>query len=210
MAPAAETLTPLDAAEALRSLEGFEEKLDRRTGGMTNMVWGLASAGIFLTYGSASEWIAEQALHWLFSLLWIPWVAGGMALTGALWSSKAVTMGRDPESRGSLLASLGFTGAFLAILAAVALVGGRLLDLDWDTNTTLVLVNGLFIGLIGTAHRRHDKACAAYTLGAAVVVVLAAIVLAATGLADAPANLIGAAVVGGAWFGSGWLVYLKG
>ncbi len=210
MAIDATTLTAMDAAEALRSLEGFEQGLDRRTGGMTNMVWGLASAGIFLTYGSADTWIQDIGQYWLFGFLWIPWVAAGMALTAALWGSKAVTMGREPGTRSEWLASLGFTGAFLLILAAVAGIGSRVLGLDWDTNTTLVLVNGLFIGLIGSVHRRHDRACATYTLAAAVAVVLGALALAVVGIGDAPANLAGAAIVGAAWFVSGALTYRKG
>ncbi len=212
MEPTQSELTPLQAAQALRGLEGYEERLSSRAAGLTNMIWGLATAGIFLTYGSATDWAEAQGLPWLLALLWIPWVAAGITTTGAIWNAHAVSLGRDRDhdNRKSLLMSLGYTVGFLALMGAVFAIAELVIGLDWDFNVIMVLVSALFAWLVSAGERGSNLACSRHTSVAALAMAAAALVMGLVGLANEPANLLGATVVGGAWFASGIVTFTKG
>lgn len=87
-----ETLTPQGAARILTDAAGFERSLARRTHGLTFMVWGIASSGMFCSYGFAS---VLDAVWWVYATLWVPWVVLGVLTTFALWRSAALSA---PES----------------------------------------------------------------------------------------------------------------
>lgn len=46
-----ETLTPQEAARVLTKARSWEDALEGRTAGITWMIWGIATPGIFVTYG---------------------------------------------------------------------------------------------------------------------------------------------------------------
>lgn len=91
-------LSPEEAEQAIARLEGFAEPLEARTGGITWMVWGVVTAGIFVTYEAAFPAVAGNPLAWV---LWTPWVAAGVAVTRALWNSVALALDwpDDPADR---------------------------------------------------------------------------------------------------------------
>jgi hypothetical protein len=84
-----ETLTPAEAARVLAEASTYESSLRERTQGISWMIWGLVSAGIWMTYGYAA--LAAPDLGWGYSLLWMPWIVAGGAATGALWRSAALS-----------------------------------------------------------------------------------------------------------------------
>lgn len=88
-----ETMTPTDAARVLAEASGYEDALVQRTEGLTVMVWGLVTPGIWLAYaGFGTRPIAP--------FLWVPWVAAGAVTTFFLWRSAALSqpgaLGRQP------------------------------------------------------------------------------------------------------------------
>lgn len=82
-----DTMTPQAAARVLADAAGFERSLARRTHGLTFMVWGIASSGMFVSYGFAA---VMDAVWWVFAFLWMPWVFLGVITTSALWRSAAL------------------------------------------------------------------------------------------------------------------------
>lgn len=86
--PMSETLTPHEAARVLARASTYEDALVQRTEGLTQMVWGLCTSALFLTYGFGS---LLDAPGWAYGLLWIPWIAAGMIFTLALWRSAALS-----------------------------------------------------------------------------------------------------------------------
>lgn len=86
-----DTLTPDEAARMLTQASRYEDALLRRTEGITWMIWGLATPGIFVTYAFAS---VLAGAGWWMALLWIPWVAAGVLATAALWRSAALSSPR--------------------------------------------------------------------------------------------------------------------
>lgn len=83
-----ETLTPQDAALAIARANQWEDRIIHRTEGMTWMVWGLVTAGIWVTLTAMSR--GPQAILPM-TLSWTVWVVAGFGLTYALWRSAALT-----------------------------------------------------------------------------------------------------------------------
>lgn len=208
--PAASDMTARDALRALGDLPRYEENLTAKAGGMTSMVWGLAAAGIFLTYLAAGDWLEEMRAYWAFALLWIPWVAAGIALSGAIWVSHAVSLRSDPKTGQGLAKSLAFTGLFLAIAAALFLGLDVLAGVEWTVHSLMTVANGLFaLAMAGVQMRA--KACGAGNVAAAGAMMLAAgIALGLAGASDVVSGLLGATVVGLGWFAAGVLTYRQG
>ncbi|MGB0652775.1 MAG: hypothetical protein ACPGQL_06200 [Thermoplasmatota archaeon] len=209
-----EQLTPTDAARAaaaLGELEGYEETLSNRAAGTTNMVWGMAAAGIFLTYGTAGGWLSSwPELEWLFALLWIPWVAMGTGLTWTTWVTHAVSLQRSPAMRDGMKASgLSFLlfGTLVAATFGLLVLG---LGLAWDTSAVMTLVNGLFALILGTSLRRHSTTCSTNTVLAGLWMALLGVTIGVAGLGHEPAALAGASACALGWFGSGLATYLRG
>jgi len=92
--PMTETLTPRAAADLLTDAAGFERSLARRTHGLTLMTWGLASSGMFVSYGFADLLDASWGV---FATLWLPWTILGILTTAALWRSAALSAPRGVE-----------------------------------------------------------------------------------------------------------------
>lgn len=82
-----DTLTPQDAAQAFARANQWEDRIVHRTEGMTWMVWGLATAGIWVTLTAMSR--GPMSLLPM-TLSWSAWVLAGFALTYSLWRSAAL------------------------------------------------------------------------------------------------------------------------
>lgn len=84
-----------EAAESIRSLQGFDEGLRRKVEGATWIIWGLVFGGIGMTYGAAELYDQLTYLSGstggfaqaLAPFLWLPWTVGAAAATVALWRS---------------------------------------------------------------------------------------------------------------------------
>lgn len=81
-------MSPLEAAAALAKARTYEDDLRCRTSGLTWMIWGLVTPGIFLSYAFAAVVGADGPL---VSFLWAPWIAAGVLATSALWRSVALS-----------------------------------------------------------------------------------------------------------------------
>lgn len=91
-----ESLSPTEAVRVLRDASRYEDNLVQRTEGLTAIIWGLVTPGIFATYALGAETNGLTPL--VASTLWIPWVTAGMVATFALWRSAALSrpeIGRD-------------------------------------------------------------------------------------------------------------------
>lgn len=82
-----EGLTPVQAAAAIREMEGMDEVLKARVHGLTWLFWAVVSPAIFLTYAFAAAVVhPSHEARWL-GLLWMPWAAVGLTFTLLLWRS---------------------------------------------------------------------------------------------------------------------------
>lgn len=82
-------MSPLEAARVLAQARDYEADLRTRTGGITWMLWGLVSCGIFLSYAFVS--VLGAGGFWM-NFLWVPWVLAGILAMNALWRSAALSM----------------------------------------------------------------------------------------------------------------------
>jgi hypothetical protein len=206
----AEAMTPRDALRALDSLPRYEEALTARTGGLTFMLWGFVNAGIFLTYAAASDWVDAHEAYWLMSVLWMPWVAGGIAASGALWRSHAVTLRRRPGTREGLRRALLFTLLFLVIGGALFFALDVLAGVEWSIHAIMTLASGLFAMILGAWQRRDWGAGSRNIVAAGCAMVAAGLALALSPAGDTVAGLLAAGMVGLGWFLAGVATYVQG
>lgn len=114
------SLEARELTEEIRRLEGLHGAFDRRTRGITWMIWGLILPGIYLSYSYAGATMLAGARLpvLLFLTLWIPWVALGVLVTGALWRSAGLLIrGARPVWNG-LKAFLVFVGVTVSAYLA--------------------------------------------------------------------------------------------
>lgn len=209
MAPDADAMTPAQAAQILRDVEGYEETLSLHTAGLTHMVWGVAVAGIFLMYGSAMDWLQQVGAAWAAAVLWVPFVVAGLWITRSLWHSHAVHFGEDPDPRDmvwSALATVGFLGG--SVLLWLFLDG--LAPLRWLPPTAMLFATGVFAIVMGVFFRNRSRfACNTLAI-AGVSTALGAIALAATDWSIVIQNLVSAIGGGLTWFVPGHVLYQRG
>lgn len=208
-------MTPHEALHALGDLPRYEERLTAKAAGMTAMVWGLAIAGMFMTYTAIDPWLQSRAadgpLYSLYAVLWLPWVAAGITLSGAVWNAHAISVRRAPENRKGLLLSAGLTALFFVLLAAVLVVKEVLLDSHWNWNLTMVLVSGLFAMAYG-AWQVRGPACAVGVgvLAGGLGMVVFAFAVGPLGWRSDASGLLGGLLAGLTWFVPGLVGFLKG
>lgn len=107
-------------ARELGRLEGIHDALERRTRGVTWMVWGLVLPGISITYsytGLAMFQGGEFSAAW-FLVLWIPWAALGVLGSASLWRSAGLVSRRSAAVWNGLKAFLLFLLAVVALYLA--------------------------------------------------------------------------------------------
>lgn len=208
MAPKPSAMTPTQAAAVLRDVGDIEERLTARANGITSMVWGITAAAIFLAYGTADPYLEDVGIPWLYSLLWAPLVAAGVALTGAVWNAHAITLRRNPETRKGLLMSGGFVLLFFGVCAGVFGLLYALADVDWNTSSLMALVNGLFAVAVAAFLRRDCRPAPLVAAGVAMAAV--GLTLGLSGLHHQAATLLAALGVGLSWFLSGLYTYARG
>ncbi len=197
-------LSAQDAANTLHGLERVEETLTARTAGLSNIVWGLASPLIFLTYGTAAPWVEANNHHWLYALLWIPGVALGSLLTKLLWRQHAVHLRQAP---GGDWRMLGYIALFFATATALWFVTDKALQWHWTTSALMTVANGFFALMIATVEHRGQVPCARYGYPAGAWMILAGLTIAFAGANHAAASLLGAAATSIGWTLAGlWMI----
>src|ERR1041384_5260432 len=85
-----ETLSVPQAIAEIQRISGLRDALQRRNIGVTWMIFGIATVGIFVT----GDFIGVLAgtgenVGWIFPFVWIPWVLMGCLATAGLWRSAA-------------------------------------------------------------------------------------------------------------------------
>lgn len=105
-----EAMTAREAARALVDASRYEGALAERTAGITWMVWGIATPGVFMTYAFAS---VLGGSGWWMSVLWIPWILMAVVTTVSLWRSAALAAPAlaSDATPWFWLRFLGFSGA---------------------------------------------------------------------------------------------------
>lgn len=202
-------MTATEAAEALDRIDDYGEGVTKRTIGLTNMVWGIAAATIFLAYGTGAGWIEQRGWYWLYGVLWIPGVVAGQWTTSALWKHHAIQLHRAEHPKEGWLRIVAYTGGFF-VVAAIVVFGGRALGIDWQISTYMILVNGVLAGAVAGYESRHDRYCGPPTMLAGAALIVVGVLVGISGAGHAAASLIGALAVAIAWFGSGVRIYSLG
>lgn len=105
-----ESLSVRGAVQTLEQMEGMHEALRRRTSGITWMIWGIVTPGIFFTYSFWALVVEFYAPSWggAFPFLWIPWIIAGVAATVALWRSAGLVVPTVGNRRQGILTFLVF------------------------------------------------------------------------------------------------------
>lgn len=198
-------MSPAEAASALRELEGYEEHLGQRLGGITIMVWGTVAAAIVLAYGVAVPWLQapQQAA---LSLLWLPFVLAGGVITQRLWQQHVVAFGgQDTSARDTLL----ITAAFL-VVGFLVFSAARAAGIAWNGFSIMAAVNGLVAAGMSLLLRRQGARGWSHLFSAGLAMVLGGALLGILEMAPAPSALASAAIVGASWFTAGFAIHLQG
>lgn len=148
MASNGEPLTARTAAETIGRLEGVHAALERRTSGLTWMVWGVVGPAIFLSYGfaGAAGLFETTAMTWWLAFLWVPWVAMGVGITRVLWASAGLVIPVDNREgrKGGLITMALFIGLIFLGFAA-----RETLDLQFHESAMVLAMLGLASLAIG-------------------------------------------------------------
>lgn len=212
MATNGEPLTARTAAETIGRLEGFHAALERRTSGLTWMVWGLAAPAIFLSYGfaGAAGTFEGWGSTWWASFLWVPWVAMGVAATIGLWRSVGLVVPMDHRQgrRGGILFMLLFLG--LVFLGFTLL---EFFDLPLHESAMVLAMVGLANVAVGSfgilcTDRVERRLWVGTGVGLAAVAALLTVALEAD--QHSAVTVAAAAAVAVAYFGSGLYQVTRG
>lgn len=191
-------MSPHEAVRALTEASRYEDALQRRTEGLTWMVWALATPAIFLSYAFAS-FIDPPA--WVQGVLWMPWVFGAILTTVALWRSVAIAFPRLHTE---------FEGWFwLRFLAFTAVMTGLFYVVEGNGATMpLLIVGAMWIGMGVLDLWSNTPAGRVAAVAAGLPLVIAGVAL---WLLDAPrdvSGIVGLLVSGGApLVVGGWLAF---
>lgn len=208
--PGSPPLTATDAAQVLSNLDAYEENLTLRAEGLTWMIWGLAIPGLFLTYGTASEWANQAGLPWLNALFWLPWILAAGLATRSLWRSLALAFDWEDDGKPAW-ATLGYTILFFALAAGLWITG-------LVSNITLLMLatTGLLTVAIALVPLGENVGKPTWVLFAGALLLLSAILLdlawaqEATGLQHQAVTLSAAALVGLVYLALGLTLIAKG
>ncbi|HVM45084.1 MAG TPA: hypothetical protein VM582_04030 [Candidatus Thermoplasmatota archaeon] len=133
----------LESIPLLARALSYEDSLRRRTEGLTWAIWGVVMALIFFMYAGMGELGEDGGPAWA-TLLWVPWVLVGSALTWALWRTSALSLAGGERRPAGLAVTLAWIGAIVLGLAAMML-GPRLPNPDHSALVSVGLA-WLFMG----------------------------------------------------------------
>lgn len=202
------------ALSTIQKLEGLEIGLYQRTEGITWMLWGFITAGIyfmFSTFGAAME---DDLPDWL-GFLWAPWVAAGIAATMAIWRSAHLASGAQFQAR----AMRGYSLIYLVTYFVLFFLAFFLLHTygsTWNLKEPGVVMIVLGVASTLVAHLTTSSAPARSMLrivGALALVaalVLALVPYSVPWHAYAYQTFAGVIILGGGWFLGGLYLTLKG
>jgi hypothetical protein len=141
------TLSVADALRTTRELDSTYGALERRTGGLTWLIWGMAVAGIFMTYSYLGlQRTLGARVEWVLPFAWSPWVAMGYISTGLTWRSVALTAPR--AASGSWKEALA-TGLLFVLFNGSALLLGPRLGLNFVEPALILLGLGDALAAVG-------------------------------------------------------------
>ena len=218
MAGNGEPLTVRGALQTITKLEGLEVGLFQRTEGITNIVWGLAVAGMFFAYLAVGAMYPSTGPYW-GPVLWIPWIAAGVLSTIVVWRSAHLTARVPENKKENAKEGLVYTGVFMGVMFLGFMVFGIFLA---DENLRL-REPGYMMGLMSlamilvaslTRHRATPSARRSHVV-VGILGLVATVILALRSPADIPTGyflqtLAGSILLGGGWLVSGLYLTFKG
>lgn len=208
----AEPLSAQDAAQVLGDLPRYEESLTARAAGLTLMLWGLVAAGTFMTYASFHGLLDHEAA-WtrVLGFAWVAWAAAGVAATLFVWRSHAIALHGRHRDRPTLLRIAAGLVAFAVLLyGLVALYLSPLAD-GWNMAGLVLLAHALLTLLVALWLRSPAARPVRRSLSwAAAGLLLVGLLLTASSVEMGVVLMLGALLVGGAWFLAGIATYAQG
>ncbi|MBW3582577.1 MAG: hypothetical protein KY455_05700 [Euryarchaeota archaeon] len=195
-----ETFTPMQAAKTFAEARRWEDSLVRRTEGLTWMVWGMVTAGIFGTLGLL---VFLEIPPVLVVAGWSVWAMAGLALTFVIWRTAAL-LGRN-EFR-----PIGWKVYVTKVLVLASVV----LFLHFVVRPESIIVPMLLVGIIwGTVAlfgRRLSLAGRIVSLVSSLVILGMAIALDSVVLPMTQAMFVGVSLMAGIPFLAGLYQALRG
>lgn len=207
------TMSPEAAARALADLPRYEEALTAKAFGITMMAFGIASAAIGMTYHLSTPWIIGNDVPWLFSFLWVPWIAAAATLTATVWHAQSISLVSyaDDARKGSMWYVVLFSAFYLALLALASLVRAQTAWAAADGVLGLYVLSVFTAGLGAFFSWRHKAATLVRPMFVASALILAAAVVGDRGgFGGAGATLYGAAVTLVGYVGTGVAIARRG
>lgn len=167
------------AAEVLAGAATYEDALRRRTEGLTNMVWGITSAGIFTSYALLAVTgvlAGADAPEAVYAMLWAPWVLCGVLTTKALWRSASLAAPKlDVAQPPGYKLLLAWVGAYVVLGGGAFLLVPRM-----NEPTYALLAMGLGWTVFGALNLfRCSRAGRNVSVATGAVILAAAVALAA-------------------------------
>ncbi|WP_246999704.1 hypothetical protein [Halosolutus gelatinilyticus] len=197
------------AAQALSEIEGYDETLTARTFGLNLMVFALAIAAIPISYTAADPWLTNLENGSLaLAVLWLPWIAGAVAITSTLWSTHSITLGRDQNSLSEGALGIGFTILFFVIAAGVSIIlgsGATIYIIMGITGGILTAIIGVVFYLVFNARWILTPMILAGT-----AILLASIATHQTDLSLTGEGFALGLIQGVAYFATGWIITYRG
>jgi hypothetical protein len=218
MAGNGEPLTVRSALQTISKLEGLEIGLFQRTEGITNIVWGLVTAGMFFAYFALGAMYPTRSDYW-GPILWMPWIAAGVLSTMAVWRSAHLAAQMPTDSKQNAQRGFRYMAVFtLVMFLGFVVFGVFLSDADLRLKEPGYMMGLMSLAILLVASLTRGRATLAARRGHVVVGVLgllSTVVLAFAAPTAIPETyflqtIVAALVLGGGWLVSGMLLTLKG
>lgn len=207
-------LTPEEAIERIDEVDDLDDAIRQRTSGITWMVWGIAIAGIFVSYsyvGVLADAYDPQAAN-LNPFLWVPWVLLAVIVSRQLWHSAGLVLEVEPSGldvegllTGAIFLALTYGGILVVQELGVPLLEPAIVLLAVGVATGL-------LGILGLTTTSSFERWAAVVAGAFLVAVAlgTTALVPGEGVGYAWFSLVAPVAVAVAYFGVGGLVAARG
>ncbi|MGB0652776.1 MAG: hypothetical protein ACPGQL_06205 [Thermoplasmatota archaeon] len=185
-----------------------DDALRARLHGLNNIIWAIASSGIFLTYGTALPWMDDVDASWLYGLLWGPGIALGVLASNLLWRTHGIARRAPERPKRSPVGWIALFAAFAGVVAFLAVLLGGSVGPEWPAATVMVLANGVFLFILGSTEmgsRTYTASCTIAGAGLAAI----AMALTAAEASHGATHLLAALAAAVAWGGSGLVTSLR-